>query len=161
VKQTAFAIGTLALASIATSADRTSPELTPDTFRFLRTEQRTFPPTDAPGGPLPPTTVTYGVFAFRYTNPKPLHFFGFHEPNDKKFTTRFTGYLINKKFRWERLPVLFCGTGAATYVLQPGVDYELRISLSDISVAAGSRLRVSADSPDGHFWSEPFTYPTK
>ena len=142
-------------ASLATGAEKAHSVNKPDTFRFLRIEEKTFPADElVPGGPLPATTVTYGVFAFRYSHAKPLEFSGFAPPEGRRFTTRFTGYRVLKKSGWAKFPVLYCGTGAKTYILQPGVDYELRISLDPLGLPAGSRVRVSA----GPYWSESFIY---
>lgn len=162
VKAKFLSIVLFIIASLAVGADKAPPELKPDTLRFVRTEQKTFPPIVRDGRTVTPsTTVTYGVFAFRYSHPKPLEFWGFGEPHNKKFTTRFTDYRIRRRSSWDRFPIGYCGTGATTYTLQPGVDYELLISISLRGLSDASQLRVSAESPDGTFWSEPFSYPTK
>jgi hypothetical protein len=148
--------------SLAFAGDKAPPELKPDTFRFLRAEKETFPPIKQGDHVVAPSsTVINGVFAFRYSHWKPLKFWGFGEPEARKFTTRFTEYRIRKKSDWERCPVGYCGTGATTYALQPGVDYELRIALSVTNLSEAAQIRVSADSPDATFWSEPFTYPKR
>ena len=155
-------IFTFLAAPLAAGADAPPPEFVPDAFRYVRTERKTFPPIVQGGRTIAPSvTNTYGVFAFRYSNPKPFAFWGFSEPQGKKFITRFTDYRIRKKSSWERLPTGYCGTGAMTFALQPGVDYELFISLSYSDVSKGSPLRVSANCPSATFWSEPFICPMK
>src|SRR5262249_11297195 len=98
--------------------ETTLPELKPDTFRFLRTEQQTIPPTVVNGRTI--NTITFGVFAFRYSHSNPLEFLG--EFENKKFVTRFTEYRIRKKFTWERLRTGYSFTGVTTSILQPGVE---------------------------------------
>ncbi|MEO6848555.1 MAG: hypothetical protein ABI443_12625 [Chthoniobacterales bacterium] len=149
-------------ASLAFGAEKAPPEIKPDIFRFVRIEKETFPPVVRKGRTVSPgNTITYGVFTFRYSYPKALEFWGFAPPKGKKFEPRFTQYRIYKKSGWEPIPVGYCGTGMANYTLQPGVDYELLITLSMPGLSDASQLRVSADSPDGTFWSEPFPYPKK
>jgi hypothetical protein len=141
--------------------DQKLPELAPDVFRFLRTEQQTFPPIIRDGEPPGPAhTVTYGVFAFRYHS-APLEFWGFDPPEGNQFTTRFTQYLVRRKSGWSEYPIGYCGFGEETYRLEPDTDYELRIYLSLEHVAGGQQMRVSADTKTGIFWSEPFKFPSQ
>jgi hypothetical protein len=160
VKTELLTVILLAVVSLARASDKAPPVLEPEEFRFLRTEQETFPPIRQDGKIIAPSnTVIYGIFAFRYSHPTPFEFWGFGKPGGGKFTTRFTDYRIRKSASWERLFVGYCGTGAKSYVLQPGVVYKLRISLSLEGLSDSKQIRVSADSPDATFWSEPFTYP--
>src|SRR5215210_7741593 len=78
----------LAIVFLARASGEAPPELQPDAFRFLRTEQETFPPIRRNGKiEYPSRTVTYGIFAFRYSHPKPLEFWGFGKPEGRTFTT--------------------------------------------------------------------------
>ena len=150
----------LIVASFASGAEKAPPALQPDSFRFIRTEAKVFPPVRRDGRIIAEgTKAIFGVFAFRYSHPTPLKFYGFGASEDRNFITRFTEYQILRTSAWEALSVGYCGTGATTYVLQPGVDYELRISLPPRGLSAPVQLRVSADSPNATFWSEPFLYP--
>ena len=137
--------------------EATLPELKPDTFRFLHTEQQSIPPIEVNGRTV--DTITYGVFQFRYSYANPLEFWGDFE--DKKFETRFTNYRTRKRFIWEDLQVGYSGTGATTSILQPGVDYELLIPLVYPGLSDARELRVSAESEGGRFWSDAFPYPKK
>ena len=132
--------------------------LAPDTFRFVRTEQQTFPPVIRDGAVIvPAATNTYGIFSFRYHRLEPMTFWGFSEPQDGKFQPKFTSYRINVHDVWHDLAIGYCGMAAVSYPLQPDTDYELKIPLSFDSVANADQVRVSLNSIDGLFWSEPFT----
>ena len=141
----------LIVGSGASGSEKTEPELKAQIFRFVRIEDLTL----TPGYPIP-----VAVFAFLYSHPRPLKFWGFDPPNGKKFIADFTHYRVREKSGWQDLPRGYCGTGAMTYILKPGVDYELLIVVGD-SDADGSQLRVSAESLGGRFWSAPFTLPKK
>jgi hypothetical protein len=102
-----------------------------------------------------------GVFEFRYTQLKPLAFWGYGKPDGHGFAPRFTNFRIRQRNGWEAVPVSYCGTGPFTFELAPDTTYELRISLGLLSVRRGDELRVSVDSPEAKFWSEPFIIPVR
>ena len=134
--------------------------LTAETFQFIRTEQRGFPPVFHDGELIVPgMTNAVGVFRFRYHGPGPVEFFGFGNPQDGKFDSRFTGYRVHDTGGWRELDIGYCGTGAATFPLLPDTDYELEISLAINGLAQADQVSVSFDSPVATFWSEPFSIP--
>jgi len=131
--------------------------LAPETFRFLRTEQQGFPPVVHDGAIIvPATTNTFGIFAFRYHRADAMTFWGFGEPQNGRFQPKFTSYRVSQQENWHDLAIGYCGNGAVSYTLQPDTDYELKIPLTFDSVAGADQVRVSLNSLDGMFWSEPF-----
>ncbi len=130
-----------------------TPELNKNNFRFVCTKQVAFPSKGKKD-----TAGTYGVFTFRYENSVPIKFFGFSKPKNGEFVPRFTGYKVYKKNEWQMLPIGYCGTGAETFILQPGVDYEMHITLAINNFKEGDLISLSLDSQNGEFWSEPFQF---
>jgi len=131
--------------------------LIPDTFRFLRTEQQSFPPIIQAGAVIvPASTNTYGNFSFRYHRLEPMTFWGFGQPQNGRFEHKFTSYRVSHQDNWHDLAIGYCGNVAMSYTLQPDTDYELKIPLTFDSVATADQVRVSLNSINGMFWSEPF-----
>lgn len=125
----------------------TNADLRPDVFRFVRLER------NADGAE--------GVFLFRYHAADPMEFYGFGAPRTGKFVPRFTGYRVHNDKGWYELYVGYCGAGTEMYSLQPDTDYELQIWLDADGLDLGDQIRVSLDSTNGIFWSEPFQYPKR
>ncbi len=137
------------------------PELKPEVFRFVRAKKKVYPPVIQDGKTITPgATVVSGVFTFRYSHATPLVFWAYEEPKERAFSPIFTWYQVKKDDAWKPLRFGYCGTGSRTFALQPGVDYELEINLSVPDVSDGTPTRVSVNSPDGTFWSEPFVFQT-
>jgi hypothetical protein len=155
MKASVLAANCLILAALVHGLGKEPSEVAPETFRFLRMERTSLPPNA--GIDQNVTTRTYCIFAFRYSGPRPLAFWGFGQPEGRKFVPRFSEYRTFVNADWESDRVAYCGTGAATYLLQPGVDYELWIFVPASKMRAGAKLKVSAKSPEGTFWSDPLT----
>ena len=131
--------------------------LMPEMFRFLRTEQQSFPPVIQAGAVIvPASTNTFGIFSFRYHRLEPMTFWGFGQPQNGQFEPKFTSYRINTHDQWRDLAIGYCGNGALSYTLQPDTNYELKIPLNFDRVATADQVRVSLNSINGMFWSEPF-----
>lgn len=136
-------------ANSSAATEASPPERSAEVFRLVRIE---------PGPKRGPSRI--GVFQFRYKHPQPLEFWGFRTPVGDVFTPRFTEYRLRKPSGWKPVPIGYCGTGAATYRLATGKDYELRIDLS-LEFRRGEEVRVSLNSPNATFWSEPFVIPAR
>jgi hypothetical protein len=136
-----------------TSKKINTPLLNKTEFRFVCTKQVAFPSKGKKD-----IADTYGVFTFRYENSLPIKFFGFAKPMNGEFKPRFTSYKIYKNNEWKMLPIGYCGTGAETFILQPGVDYEMHITLAINNFKEGDLISLSLDSQNGEFWSEPFQF---
>ena len=142
------------------AAGKKPRQLVPYVFRLIGTDKETLPAIRRDGRIVTPrSTLTYGIFLFRHRQAKPIEFWGTDQPKHRKFTTMYTQYRVNEKGVWTDYPMGYCATGATTYRLLPGVEYKLRIEIGLLELPAGQQLRVSAESPDGVFWSEPFNYP--
>ena len=128
-------------------------QITLETFRFVGTRTKVFPAYPNDKNPI---TELYGVFSFRYSSDDSIAFWGFDQPHDNRFEPRFTMYQIKRTIDWKSLDVGYCGTGAETYVLQSDIDYILEIPLGINDLEGAKEIKVSIDSPDGSFWSEPF-----
>lgn len=147
----------LVLALFPRAAANEPAELTATTFRFLRTESKTFEPSTKGQRPA---TVLYGVFAFRYPGPQPLKFWGFNPPSkDGKFTVRFPDYKVQIEGGWQKVLVGYCGTGATAYPLDPDTDYFLFVPVDHPAISNTTGSRVSASTESGEFWSDPFQLP--
>jgi len=85
-----------------------------------------------------------------------MTFWGFSKPQNGRFEPKFTSYRVSRQDNWRDLAIGYCGNGAASFTLQPDTDYELKIPLNFDSVAAADQVRVSLNSINGMFWSEPF-----
>lgn len=142
----------LAVGGLACAAEQNA-ELRADEFRFLRAERWVASPN------TPDTSVLVGLFRFRYSRENPLPFWGWGPVSGDSFRPRFTQFRVRKDSGWESWPVGYCGTGASSHLLEPGVAYTLTIPLDFSELAKARQIRVSLNSSSGTFWSEPFEYP--
>lgn len=102
-----------------------------------------------------------GVFTFRYKYPVPLEFSGYPGSDHNSFIPQYTTFMAVKSGGWQQIgPTGFCGTGARSSPLDPGVDYQIEIPLYG-PAQPGMTLQVSLDSRFATFWSEPFTVPRR
>lgn len=148
---------TVLFASLSQATANEPAKLTATTFRFLRTESKTFEPSTKEQRPA---TVLYGVFAFRHPGPQPLKFWGFDPPSKEgKFIVRFPDYEVQIEGGWQKVPVGYCGTGATAYALAPDTDYFLLVPVDHPRLSNTTGIRISASTESGEFWSDPFKPP--
>jgi len=158
MKRVLLLLATLLVAVAARAVDKPA-ELVATTFRFVRTEVRTFPASNAGEKAV---SVRYGLFAFSHTQPAGTKFFGFGRPAaDGRFDVRFAAYEVRDGGRWNRLQIGYCGTGTETFELSPSVEYLFRIPINMNGIRPGDEIRVSAPTTTGEFWSDGFKVPAK
>jgi hypothetical protein len=82
--------------------------------------------------------VKMGKFKFKNLSASAIELPGFgfidvkgtYAESGRVFRVRFEQFSVNASGTWEILPVVYCGTGAQDYKIEPNIEYEFHVPLS-------------------------------
>lgn len=106
------------------------------------------------------------LFTFTNQTGHPIKVYGFDSPDDGVMQIRFTEYQFLTPKGWQNLKIGYCGTGAETFLLQPGRSYQIHewlnayaTSPDETAGATIGRISLPTDPNQPKIWSAPFRIP--